>query len=336
MTVTENISEILHGFMSNKYSIDLDISVITNLVEKTISESPSVDINTKEGQKEIIYTVKNILEKSLSQTPAAEKDADDFLVKLQNLEMMRNISLAAVKGSPTNPSSQPSGVSSLPTVPAAAAPMPAATPSVVYINSSEVASKKPSSWTMVNGGDRKWIYTFERSSIVWTGNDSFNPRSTTIKVNCVILNVTTFPVVIVDITGTTGQNVKIPCTNTSSISGVYKPINDHFATFLTLALPWTIKLLDQYGNIINLGKDLCQITSKQQTNQLSHKVITISDPSFCSEKDQLTFQNGAKGVVVSMKGNTCELNMASDANTLRVGEYIRNDTKQFLIILEVF
>ena len=290
----DNLAGIVRDFMKDKYNRDVEYNLVRNMCiisYNTLSKEGHSDL-----PKKVIYAVKNALTREDAPTPSTrpapptdtnitkEDAADEFMTKLQELEITRNAALAASINRTPAPASAPDFLKS-PEPP----PAPPQSSTIVYLK--DTAQKVVKSF-FVNGCDRKWNYFHDRAVTVY--NRAYQ-TGTTATLAAVSLPVSLVePFVIIEIQGTTGHTVSIPCVHSVSgnIYNIYKPVCENVATFLVMAFPWTIKVTNTTNDTVDMGKDDAVITNvSAMLNGCLH--VTLDKPDFCRASHTLLFMNAS-------------------------------------------
>jgi hypothetical protein len=179
------------------------------------------------------------------------EDADHFLKKLQNLELQRNATMVPS----ANPRPQEESVV---LTPKPSQPPPPSGTTVLYLPTPTDAAMRTSKPFVIHSGDRMWSYFHDRSILSWEGP---LPASDTF-MNCTSLLISpsahiTSPIVRVEIEGPGGHTSETICTfmRKGRKWDMWQPASSTIATMRTIPTPWTIRLFDVTGRLLDLGKD---------------------------------------------------------------------------------
>jgi hypothetical protein len=184
--------------------------------------------------------------------PAAEKDvapevpimetmqsneggAEEFITKLQELELQRSAQIMPDKTAPPPPS---------PVVaPPPVAPPPQGAPTILYVPT-VTAPAKQARTILIQSAERMWDYFHERNAFVWAGPtpDAALSVAAAVLPACVA---SMMPVVVVRIQGVGGQAVEVHCTceTRGAAWDVWRPASRAAAVVPAIACPWNITLV---------------------------------------------------------------------------------------------
>ena len=197
-----------------------------------------------------------------------EKSEDDFMKKLQILEMQRqeNITMQKPAEDPV-----PKDTNKMPTqVPAQP------TNTIIYMNSSstnqDLRNIKP---IVLHGSNRMWLHIQERNILTFNGP---LPDSTQIRLSQVLLPKRisrNTPCINVCIKSATDKVTDILChiDKEGSIWDIWKPVSHVFSYIKTFACPWTILLQDIFNTPLAMGKDAIKIINVKQLVNENTKII---------------------------------------------------------------
>lgn len=197
-----------------------------------------------------------VMESKRPTDPNVAEDGDDFVKRLQQLELQRSANLVVAE----NPSSKALQPPAPPVLQApAAAPAPPSAPTVLYVPTVQSPSKM-SRTIVVSSLDRMWDYFHDRHTFPWNGP---TPDSSTIAVARLLLPSRVSrqtPLVEVRVTGAGGQTIDIHCTCVAQgpVWDTWQPVATH-ATLRNIACPWNIQLRDISQQPLELGKDGIQV-----------------------------------------------------------------------------
>lgn len=186
---------------------------------------------------------------------------ESFLKKLQNLEMQRNASVVPstnVESNKAGVGGVASGAGASVLTPKPAAPPPPSGTTVLYLPTSSDPTVRTSKSFVVHSGDRMWSYFHDRSILSWEG--PLPVAETYMHCTSLLISPATHivsPIIRVAIEGPGGHESETICTfmRKGRKWDMWEPASGTLGTMRTVPTPWTIRLFDVTGRLLDLGKD---------------------------------------------------------------------------------
>lgn len=209
-----------------------------------------------------------------------ESGEDNFLKKLQHLELQRNASIVSAASQPRP--AEAVGDSMVLTQKPAAPPPPSGT-TVLYLPTPTDGGVRTGKSFVIYSGDRLWSYFHERSVLSWEGptpgSESYmHCTSLLVSRSAQIIS----PVIRVNIEGPGGHAAETLCTfaHKGHKWDVWQPASSTIGTLRAVPTPWTIRLYDITGRLLDLGKDgytIREVTTliNQNTKWVFHESIPM-------------------------------------------------------------
>ena len=271
------------------------------------------------------------------------EDSETFLKKLQTLELQRNASV--VPNTTPPPVREPLfQTKSQGTV---AGPPASSGTTVLYLPSPQTALSIPSSKPfVVHSGDRLWNYFHDRSILSWEG--PLPSQDTYMKCTSLLISPQTYivsPIIRVCIEGPGGHTCETICTFSQKGRkwDCWAPASETIGTLRTVPCPWTIRLYDVTGRLLDLGKDGYSI--KEATHLLNGNTKWVLHESIpmlmrgmtilCQGKDGSIRRHTALHVhenSIEVEGKHLDVNdcvcAVEDLQVTIIFEIIKNETIQ--------
>lgn len=291
----DHVFSICYQFLKDKYQIELPEKQVRSILSQCMTEMidiysnnppfPSVDEFNKRtivrAKEKILLLMRDLTmpppppppkrtppqPSMMEREPAAQslppqsatlnddppEEEESFLKKLQNLELQRNASIVPDTSSNKQIAATPTLLSPKP-----AAPPPPSGTTVLYLPTPTDGPVRTSKSFVVHSGERMWNYFHERAVLSWEGP---LPISDTY-MHCTSLLISpathiVSPIIRVAIEGPGGHECETICTFTRKGRkwDIWEPASSTLGTMRTIPTPWTIRLFDVTGRLLDLGKD---------------------------------------------------------------------------------
>jgi ribosomal 50S subunit-recycling heat shock protein len=348
-------SFVLQQISQSSRSSDINVNTNTNINANTTTNT-NANIHAHEDYDEDeplptpqVQPLAPIQQQSQSMAsfPQAESvdravKEDEFMKRLQSLEMQRNNGVILEQNQklslPTQPVPSTPIQSPIPLTPNNNNNMPPQ-PTIIYVPSSNPEKKATKHVITINGYDRQWEYFPDRSTFVWSGPAPTN--TTSFALSCVMLPRligTLCSVIHICITGAGNHKCTIPCVMATQGTCWDKWIAIH-PEIHALSCPWTIQLLDSSLNSIDFGQD--NIIVRTVDTLLNNNIRITTDTSNLNKYIEIghtlrmKYKNDTVTCrVLQISNNYIEIDANSQTQKIRKESILCNLTMQACVIIE--